>query len=81
MTRPGFTAPAVWELPKREGVLVAGEREYKAVRFFELRLWAGEGDKPTGKGVTLPCEAVRSLGDALLDYADRRDASTLRRGS
>ena len=75
MTRPGFTAPPVWELAKRDGVLVAGEREYKDARFFELRLWAGEGDKPTGKGVTLPCEAVRGLGDALLAYASRRDAS------
>lgn len=75
MTRPGFSAPPVWELAKREGVLVAGEREYKAARFFELRLWAGEGDKPTGKGVTFPCDAVRSLADALLAYAAQRDAS------
>ena len=81
MTRPGFDAPPVWELVKREGVLVAGEREYKAVRFFELRLWAGEGDKPTGKGVTLPCEAVRSLGESLLAYADRRDVSAPANGS
>jgi len=79
--RPGFTAPPVWELAKREGVLVAGEREYKAARFFELRLWAGEGDKPTGKGITLPCEAVRSLGESLLAYADQRDASALHSGS
>lgn len=81
MKRPGFTAPPVWELVRRDGVLVAGEREYKSARFFELRLWAGEGDMPTGKGVTLPCEAVRGLGDALLAYADERDASAPVTGS
>ena len=81
MMRPGFTAPPVWELAKREGVLVAGEREYKEARFFELRLWAGEGATPTGKGVTLPCEAVRGLADALLAYADQRDARALVSGS
>jgi hypothetical protein len=69
VTRPGFTAPPVWELAKRDGVLIAGEREYKNARFFELRLWAAEGATPTGKGVTMPCEAVGSLGQALLDYA------------
>lgn len=81
MTRPGFTAPPVWELPKREGILVAGEREYRDATYFELRLWAGEGETPTGKGVTLPCEAVRSLADALLAYADRRDATAPHSGS
>ncbi len=81
MTRPGFTAPPVWELVKRDGVLVAGEREYKDARFFELRLWAGDGDTPTGKGVTLPCEAVESLARAMLAYADRRAASALPSGS
>lgn len=81
MMRPGFTAPPVWELAKREGVLVAGEREYKDARFFELRLWAGEGDKPTGKGVTLPCEAVEGLARALLAYANARAANALASGT
>lgn len=63
---PGFTRPPVWELAKQDGRLVAGEREYKGNRFFELRLWAGEhGDKATKKGVTLPIEAVSELARAL----------------
>jgi hypothetical protein len=37
---PGFTAPPVWELAKRDGLLRAGEREFEGNRFFELRLWA-----------------------------------------
>ncbi len=79
--RPGFDARPVWELAKRDGVLVAGEREYKDARYFELRLWAGDGDKPTAKGVTLPCDAVRSLAEAMMAYADRRAASALHSGS
>lgn len=67
---PGFTVPPVWELSKHEGRLVAGEREYKGRRFFELRLWAGEhGDKATHKGVTMPPEAVPDLARALAIYA------------
>ncbi len=67
---PGFTAPPVWELVKYDGRLVAGEREFKGRRFFELRLWAGEhGDTATGKGVTLPIEAVPDLARALTAYA------------
>ena len=82
MTRPGFTVPPVWELDKRDGVLVAGEREFKGARFFELRLWAGDDAcTPTGKGVTFGCDDVRGLADALLAYADRRDASALHSGN
>ena len=79
--RPGFTTPPVWELTKRDGILVAGERIYKDARFFELRLWAGDGATPTGKGVTLPCEDVESLARAMLAYVDRRAASALLRAS
>lgn len=65
----GFTGPPVWTLPRRDGVLIAGEREYKGTRFFEMRLWAGDGDKPTGKGITMPPEAVAELAAALAAYA------------
>lgn len=70
---PGFTAPPVWELPKHDGRLVAGEREYKGRQFFELRLWAGQhGDKATGKGVTMPLESVADLARALTAYAEEK---------
>lgn len=76
--RPGFTAPPVWELAKHDGRLVAGEREFKGQRFFELRLWAGvDGATATRKGVTMPVESVRGLADALLAYADTLDAAAL----
>lgn len=76
--RPGFTDHPVWQLARFDGRLIAGEREFRGKRFFELRLWAGEeGDTPTQKGVTLPPEQVRALADALLSYADRRDAAAL----
>ena len=66
---PGFTRPPVWELAKRDGLLIAGEREFKGARFFELRLWASDGAKPTAKGVTMPVEAVAALARALTVYA------------
>lgn len=67
---PGFTGEPVWELARHDGRLVAGEREFKGTRFFELRLWSGEdGTQPTKKGVTLPPSAVESLAQALAAYA------------
>lgn len=76
--RPGFTDAPIWELSRFDGLLIAGEREFHGKRFFELRLWAGEnGDKPTKKGVTIPPGQVRALADALLSYAERRDAAAL----
>jgi hypothetical protein len=68
--RPGFTRPPVWEHTKRDGRLVAGEREFKGAQFFELRLWTGEnGDRATQKGVTMPLDAVPELARALMAYA------------
>lgn len=78
---PGFTAAPIWELGKREGLIRAGEREYKGARFFELRLWASEGATPTGKGVTIPCEAVSGLARALTAYAAALDSSAPQDGS
>ncbi len=72
----GFTAPPVWTLDKREGRLIAGEREYKGNRFFELRMWTGEGAIATGKGVTMPCEAVADLAKALAEYVKSQPGRT-----
>ena len=67
---PGFTRAPVWEHSKRDGRLVAGEREFKGAQFFELRIWTGEhGDKATQKGVTMPLDAVPDLARALTAYA------------
>jgi hypothetical protein len=67
---PGFTRPLVWEHSKRDGRLVAGQREYRGAEFFELRLWIGKnGDRATQKGVTMPLEAVPDLARALTAYA------------
>ena len=66
---PGFTRPPIWTLDKRDGRLIAGEREFKDARFFELRVWAGDGGTPTKKGVTIPLESVSGLARALTAYA------------
>ena len=68
----GFTGPPIWTLKKRQCVLIAGEREYKGSRFFELREWTGEGEKPTAKGVTLPPDKVAGLAEALAAYVASR---------
>ena len=64
-----FIRPPIWELPRRHGMLVAGEREFRGSRFFELRLWTDDG-KPTRKGITMPPEAVEGLARALLAYVE-----------
>lgn len=84
MTRPGFTGPPVWELVKHDwkgGRLLAGERVLNGSVFFDLRRWVKEDAMATKEGVTLPCDEVRSLADALLAYADRRDATALPSGN
>lgn len=75
---PGFTSEPVWELQRADGLLLAGEREFRGKRFFELRLWAGEScDTPTKKGVTFPPDQVRALATALIRYCDEMDAAAL----
>lgn len=69
MLDSGFTRPPIWQYPKRQGVILAGEREYKGARFFELRFWADGGSKPTKQGVTIPPEEVGDLAKALAAYA------------
>lgn len=65
----GFTSAPVWELAKRDGIVLAVEREFKGATFFELRYWAEGGTKPTKQGVTIPPERVGELAAALSDYA------------
>lgn len=79
---PGFIAPPVWELQRRDGRIVAGVREYKGRQFFELRLWAGQhGDKATAKGVTLPLDSVAGLARALTAYSQENALSRPENGS
>ena len=67
---PGYSRKPVWELHKRDGRLLAGEREFRGSTFFEIRLWAGSDEvKATPKGVTMPPGAVAGLAEALRRYA------------
>ena len=72
MEGSGFTSPPVWQYPKRGGLVLAGERSFKGETFFELRWWADGGTTPTGKGVTIPPDAVPALADALAAYVVNR---------
>lgn len=72
MADNGFTAPPVWQYPKRGGLVLAGERSFKGETFFELRWWADGGTIPTGKGITIPPDEVAALAKALFTYAESR---------
>lgn len=74
MSDNGFTSPPVWEFPRRDGLILAVEREYKGAMFFELRYWAAGGTKPTKQGVTIPPDKVGELAAALSAYAERLKA-------
>ncbi len=57
---------------KPEGRLIAGERKYKGNRYFDLRLWMGDGMMATREGITMPVKAVADMAEALAEYAKRQ---------
>jgi hypothetical protein len=62
-----------WRHRKARAILLAGEREFKGTRFFEVREWLDSDPlKATGKGVTIPLDAVESLYQALGNYLASR---------
>ncbi|WP_301750366.1 transcriptional coactivator p15/PC4 family protein [uncultured Erythrobacter sp.] len=77
MEGSGFTSPPVWQYPKRGGLVLAGERSFKGEMFFELRWWADGGTIPTGKGVTIPPDAVPALAEALAAYVASRGSGAV----
>ncbi len=68
----GFTQPPIWQVAKRDGFIIAAEREFKGAVFFELRYWAEGGAKPTKHGVTFSPDQVDGLASALVAYAESR---------
>jgi Transcriptional Coactivator p15 (PC4) len=71
MSGPDYIGGPIWQHAKRGKIVMAGYREYKGKRFFEVREWAESGDGlvATGKGATWPPEAVASLIEALLQHS------------
>lgn len=67
MSGPDYIDGPCWSHRKRDIVLMAGKREYRGKLFFELREWrdGADGLTATGRGSTMPLEAVESLHDAL----------------
>lgn len=62
-----MTAP-VFRLDKSGGrALIAQFADYRGAPFLDVRQWVEKGGelRPTTKGVTVPLEAVRALGEAL----------------
>jgi len=70
-----FPGKPIWSIPKRGGLIIASEREYKGRAFIDLRHWADGGAVATKQGVTIPPGAAGDLAKALTEYA-RRHAAT-----
>jgi hypothetical protein len=70
MSGPDYIDGPIWQHAKRGKIIMAGYREYKGKRFFEVREWAESGNEliATAKGATFPPEAVPSLIDALSQH-------------
>ena len=63
MTEPLF------RLEKSGGrVVIVRYAEYEGTQYLDLRQWVTKAGElhPTGKGVTVPLEAVRTLGEVLV---------------
>jgi hypothetical protein len=68
----------LFERRKRNGAVVRVEiANYKGRPFLNIREWAERGGEllPTRKGVTVPLDAMRDLGKALLAASAEKDSS------
>ena len=71
-----FPGEPIWSMPKRGGLIIASEREYKGRAFIDLRHWADGGAVATKQGVTIPPEAAADLAKALSEHYARTVAGT-----
>jgi Transcriptional Coactivator p15 (PC4) len=66
---PDHIGGPVWRYRKSRAILLAGERTFKGKRFFEVREWLDSDPMTaTGKGVTIPLDALESFHEAIGDY-------------
>ena len=73
--RPDFDGEPIWRLARYRKQAIARERCYRGTVSLDIREWQGDnGDSATGKGISIPREAVKGLALALLAYADSLDA-------
>jgi hypothetical protein len=66
-----FPGQPIWSMPKRGGLIIASEREYKGTAFIDLRLWAAGGAVATRQGVTIPPDEAGGLARALIEHYAR----------
>jgi hypothetical protein len=72
MSGPDHIDGPVWQREKRNVVVIAGKREYQGKVFFDIREWVKDGDNLTAtkKGLTIPLDAIESLGLALASWPE-----------
>lgn len=73
-----MSGPVIFEVRKRGGkILRAAITDFRGSRFLDLREWAERDGNPvaTPRGVTVPLEALKPLGEALTAASRQIDAS------
>lgn len=66
-----FTRPPICTIAKGASrTLIVAEREYKGRTFLDMREWVDNGATATGKGITIPLDAVADVARALAHYAE-----------
>lgn len=70
MTGPDYIGGPLWEHRRRNEIRLAGPREFRGAKFFDIRCWhdQGDGQLVPGKGVTIPLDAVEGLHRAIGDW-------------
>lgn len=75
-----MSGAVIYERAKRGGMTVrATIAEFQGSRFLDIREWAEQAGQPlaTRKGVTMPLDAMRELGEALIAASASNDSSGL----
>ncbi len=73
-----MSGPVLFEHSKRGGATVkATLADFCGSRFLDIREWVDREGEPlaTRKGVTMPLEAMRALGEALIAASRSNDSS------
>ena len=73
---PDYDGEPIWQMPRYQKQAIARERRYRGTVRLDIREWLGDdGERATKRGISIPLEGVRGLGQALLAYAKKLDGT------
>jgi Transcriptional Coactivator p15 (PC4) len=70
-----FDQPPVWQHRGKRYVTIAKQRRFKGSEFFDIRQYQPAADgalSATNRGLTIPLDAVASLGEALVRWTPEK---------